>query len=95
MKDRTAAHPHRQPQRQTRAQRRAAELAQRRQHKKQQRRFSTNALVGGIVTTLMVIAIAIYVYVQTTSNGRLKGLADPTTLNPATARGPSRVATAV
>jgi peroxiredoxin len=85
MKDRTAAHPHRQPQRQTRAQRRAAELAQRRQHKKQQRRFSTNALVGGIVTTLMVIAIAIYVYVQTTSNGRLKGLADPTTLNPATA----------
>jgi peroxiredoxin len=85
MKDRSVARPQRQPQRQTRAQRRAAERAQPRQHKKQPRRLSTNALVGGVITALAVIAIAAYVYAQTTSNSSLKGVADPSALNPATA----------
>src|SRR5947209_3220386 len=84
MKDSTVARPQRQPQRQTRAQRRAAERAQPRQHKKQPRLLSTNALVGGMITAIAVIAIAFYVYVQTTSNSGLKGVANPSALNPAT-----------
>jgi peroxiredoxin len=85
MKHRTAAHPQRQPQRLTRAQRRAAERAQPHQRKRQQRRLSTNAFVGGVITAVAVIAIAFYVYVQTSSNSSLKGVADPSALNPVTA----------
>ena len=84
MKERSATHPQRQPQRLTLAQRRAAERAQLRHRKNQPRRLPTNAIVGGIITAVAVIAIAFYVYAQTTTNSSLKGLADPGALNPAT-----------
>ena len=89
MKDRTVAgaqgQPHRQPQRQTRAQRRAEERARPRQRRQLHHQISVSTVAGGIVSVAAVLAILIYVYVQTTSTGRLKGLADPTTLNPARA----------
>ena len=85
MKDRTVARPQRQPQRQTRAQRRAEERARSHQRKQRQRRIPISTITGSIVTAAAVLAILMYVYVQATSTGRLKGVADPTTLNPARA----------